>query len=219
MIGDQLRNKMIIYGHPTCINTAKCLQLAAEKGVDVESVVIDANNPDDKFLEVSPLKVGPALRDIDFTVFGVLGVLSYLDDKGFGPSLVPRNGVTRAIMYQWITVAMSVAQDKVAAGSMDELDPILDALDLQIAHPPRNLKGGFICGEFTLADIHWSACMNMAEIKGHGDRISSRSNLNSWFNQVKSHSSTSKEKIIPFTVVPTADDIESNVLKDISINV
>ena len=40
MIGDQLRNKMILRGHPSCADTGKCLQTAAEKGVDVDVVVV-----------------------------------------------------------------------------------------------------------------------------------------------------------------------------------
>ncbi len=219
MIGDQLRNRMVIYGHPKCINTAKCFQTAAEKGVDVETKVIDpdsgVNDPD--FRSVSPLGELPALRDIKYTVYGTLAVMSYLDDKGFGPSLVPRNGVHRAIMYQWITVAMAMAQGKIIDDDMESLVPILDAFEKQIANPPR--KGGFICGDFSLADIHWSACINMLYIRGHGDMISAKTGINEWFERVKSHPSTSKEDIIPFMTIPTADDVQRGRLRDISINV
>ena len=219
MIGDQLRNRMVIYGHPKCIDTAKCFQTAAEKGVDVEAKVIDPNGgaDDPEFRSVSPLGIGPALRDIQHTVYGTLAVISYLDDKGFGLSLVPRNGVHRAVMYQWIGVALHVAQGKIAADDVGSLAAALDELDKQIANPPK--KGDFICGDFSLADIHWAACANMLQIKGHGDVISSRSAISAWFEKVKSHSSTSKEKIIPFTTVPTADDVQNGRLRDISINV
>ena len=63
MIGDQLRNRMVIYGHP---DTAKCLQTAAEKGVDLENKVIDPNTglDDPEFRSVSPLGIGATLRDV-----------------------------------------------------------------------------------------------------------------------------------------------------------
>ncbi len=219
MIGDQLRNRMVIYGHPKCIDTAKCFQTAAEKGVDVEAKVVDPNGAaaDSDFLATSPLGVLPALRDIKYAVYGTLAVMSYLDDKGFGPSLVPRNGVHRAIMYQWITVAMVRAQKMIAADDVSGLAPVLDALDKQIVNPPK--KGDFICGDFSLADIHWSACANTLHVKGHADLISSKPAISAWFEKVKSHPSTSKEKIIPFTTVPTADDMQEGRLRDISINV
>ncbi len=217
MIGDRLRSKMIIFGHPACIDTAKCMQVAAEKGLDVEARTLNLDNLDGEadFLEVSPLKIVPALRHVDYMISGVLSIMSYIDDKGFGLSLVSRNAVIRAGMYQWIEVALQ-NQGKIISGDMQSLAPVLDALDKQLTN---NRKGDYICGEFSLVDIHWSACMNMCEIKGHGDQINSRSNLKAWFDRVKEHLSTSKEKITPFSVVPTAEDIQNNTLKGVSINV
>lgn len=211
MIGDQLRTRMVLYGHPACINTSKCLQTAAEKGVDVEAHVDEAGAR-----EISPLGIFPALRDVDYTLFGTLAIMSYLDDKGFGPSLVPRNGVMRSVMYQWITVAMDV-QGHIASGDAEKAKPALAALEKHLSSPPG--RGGFICGDFSLADIHWSACCNMLYIKGNGDAASSLSAIQKWFGAVKEHPSTSKEKIIPFTTVATAEDVEKGVLRDISINV
>lgn len=216
MIGDQLRNRMVLYGRPDCINTAKCLQTAAEKGIDVEAKVI--TDPEDAdFRACSPFGLGPALRDMKFTISGTVSVMSYLDDKGFGPSLVPRNGVLRAIMYNWAELAMNVVQTAIVSGDTASIGPVLDALDKQVANPPA--KGDFLCGLFSLGDVHWSATLNMLEIKGQGSLIQSRSALSAWYERVKAHPSTSKEKIIPFTVVPTAEDVENNRLRDISINV
>jgi glutathione S-transferase len=210
---------MVVYGHPKCIDTAKCFQTAAEKGVDIEAKVIDpaANGGDAEFRSVSPLGTVPALRDIKYTVYGTLAVMSYLDDKGFGPSLVPRNGVQRAIMYQWAGIAMDIVQEHIAGGAFEKLAPVFDAFDKQINNPPK--RGDFICGDFTLADIHWSACVNMLHIKGQADMVNSKPAIASWFEKVKQHPSTSKEKIIPFTTIPTADDVQQGKLRDISINV
>lgn len=217
MIGDQLRTKMILRGHPSCPNTAKCLQTAAEKGVDVDTVVISDVN-DSEFLGVSPYGIGPVLHDVEFVVYGTGAVMSYLDDKGFGPSLVPRNGVSRAIMYQWAIIATEcVAPNLGDSINKEALVPLFDGLEKQVLNPPK--RGDFICGDFTLADIHWSACCNLIEIGGAGDLITSRSGVAKWYEKVKSHPSTSKEKIIPFTVLPSAADISSGTLQGISINV
>ena len=196
MIGDQLRNRMVLYGHPECMSTAKCLQTAAEKGVDVESKVI-AGTDDPEFRECSPFGMGPALRDVKFVLAGIVSIMSYLDDKGFGPSLVPRNGVLRAIMYNWAELSMHVVDNPHEIGDTARIEPVLDALDKHLLKPPA--RGDFICGAFTLADIHWAATLNMLAIKGHGSMIESRSTLNSWYAKVKSHPSTSKENIIPQT--------------------
>lgn len=217
MIGDQLRTKMILTGHPSCPNTGKCLQTAGEKGVDVETVVMSGMD-DNEFLAKSPFAIAPVLQDIDYVVYGTYAVMSYLDDKGFGPSLVPRNGVHRSVMYQWAGIAMEKVQ-LLIGDSIDKagLAKLLDGFDNQVKNPPK--KGDFICGDFTLADIHWASCCNLIEIGGAGDLISSRSGISAWFDKVKSHPSTSKEKLEPYTCLPTADDVNSGSLRDISINV
>lgn len=217
MIGDQLRNKMVLYGRPDCIDTAKCLQTAAEKGVDIEAKVIDPAGGDADFRAASPLGIAPALKDLAYTTSGTLAVMSYLDDKGFGPSLIPRNGVLRSVMYEMITLAVARAQAKAAAGETDGLDAAFDVLDKRLANPPK--RGEFICGDFSLADIHWAACCNMLTIKGHAEVINARPKVSGWFDAVKRHPSTSKEKIVPFAVLPTAEDVQKGQLRDISINV
>ena len=218
MIGDQLRNRMILFGNPSCIDTAKCLQTAAEKGVDVEAKVIDITDDgycaDAEYLNTSPLTITPALKDVDFTVVGTPAILSYLDDKGFGPSLVPRNGVVRAIMYQWANVATLLVQK---AEQSNDLTKVFAAFDKHLANPPK--KGDYICGDFTLADIHWFSCINMLKINGQGDLITSNPKVNIWHDNVMKHPSTSKENIIPSGVLPTAEDVRNNSLRDISINV
>lgn len=220
MIGDQLRNRMVLYGHPKCLDTAKCLQLAAEKGVDIEAKVIDTDGEgldSSEIRDLSPLGIAPILKDIDFVIYGTWSALSYLDDKGFGPSLVPRNGVVRALMYQWIGVASNEAQPKIVADDTSGMSDILSQLNFQITNPPK--KGDYICGDFSMADIHWSACINMLMIKGHGDLVSQQGKVQEWFNKVKQHPSTSKENIIPYTAVPTSEDIQNDTIRDISINV
>ncbi len=216
MIGDQLRTKMILGGHPSCPNTGKCLQTAGEKGIDIESKVIKGMDDSD-FLAKSPYGIAPVLDDHGHVVYGMIAVLSYLDDKGFGPSLVPRNGGHRAVMYQWAGIATERVQPMMG----DNIDKtglalFFDGLEQQLKNPPK--KGDFICGDFSLADIHWSACCNLIEIGGAGDLISSRSVVNAWYENVKSHPSTSKEKLNPHTCLPTTADVSSGAMRDISIN-
>ena len=220
MIGDHLRTRMVLHGHPKCMNTAKILQMAAEKGVDIETKVIDVDGgglDSPAFRALSPLGVGPVLKDVDFVICGTWPAMSYLDDKGFGPSLVPRNGVVRAQMYQWAGIATHEAQPKIAADDTSGMGDILSQLNDQISNAPK--RGDYICGEFSMADIHWSACINMLMVKGHGDLVGQHAKVQEWFNKVKQHPSTSKENIIPFTAVPTSEDMQNGSLRDISINV
>ncbi|MEC7886164.1 MAG: glutathione S-transferase family protein [Pseudomonadota bacterium] len=222
-IGDKLASAMQLHGNPSCIETAKCIQTAAEKGVDIEAKTI---NSGDEVINISPLAIGPVLQDQNNTVYGPYAIMSYLDDKGFGPSLVPRNGVIRAVMYQFAHIATEVVQGEAAAtlsggGDMDKLNKSFDILEHILTTPPdpKIGKGVFICGEFSLADIHWMACANMLEITGNSNIITSRSKTTEWCNAVKEHPATSKEKIIPYTFIATKADIDSNTLRNVGINV
>ena len=49
--------------------------------------------------------------------------MSWIDDKGFGPSLVHRNGVTRARMWREVTVAAQVdcSDDAILSAGLDQL--------------------------------------------------------------------------------------------------
>lgn len=219
MIGDKLASAMNLFGHPSCINTAKCLQTAGEKGIDVEANLIQG--PDD-VRSMSPLGSAPVLKDLDNVVYGTGAILSYLDDKGFGPSLVPRNGVIRAQMYQWAHMATDYVQEQAAAartggGDRELLTRLYDMLEEKLQDPRK--RGDFICGEFSLADIHWSACTNMLMHAGVSDLVDSRGKVKGWWEAVKSHPSTSKEKLTPYSVLPTKEDVDSGQLRNVAINV
>jgi len=222
MIGDKLATGMQLFGNPSCINTAKCLQTAGEKGIDIESVTISNG---EEVSDKSPLNSVPVLKDLDNIVYGPNAILSYLDDKGFGPSLVPRNGVIRAIMYQYAHIATDYVQMEAyglltgSGGNIDIINKSFDLVENILSNPPdpKLKKGVYICGEFTLADIHWMACVNALEISGT-DVISSRKEVSTWYEAVKTHPSTSKEAIIPYTCLPTKEDVDSSSLRDVGIN-
>ena len=223
MIGDKLASAMQLYGNPSCINTAKALQTAAEKGVDIEAHKI---NSGDEVTDISPLGSAPVLKDLDNIVYGPNAIISYLDDKGFGPSLVPRNGVIRAIMYQYAHIASDYVQMEAygmltgSGGNMDIVNKAFDILENILTNPPdpKLKKDVYICGEFSLADIHWMSCVNALEISGN-DVVSSRSKVSELCDAVKKHPSTSKENIVPYTCLPTKEDVDSGTLRNVGINV
>ncbi len=218
MIGDKLASAMHLYGHPTCIDTAKCLQTAGEKGVDIETHVIQGG---DEVTSMSPLGSAPVLKDLENVVYGTGAILSYLDDKGFGPSLVPRNGVARAQMYQFAHLATDYVQAEAAAtrgggGDRALLAKLFDVMDAQLQSSKR---GDYLVGEFSLADIHWSACVNVLVSAGASDLVDSRAAVKNWWEAVKQHPSTSKERLTPFSNLPTKEDMDSGTLRNVAINV
>ncbi len=213
-IGDRLRNKMVLWGAPSCINTAKCLMTAGEKGIDIETSMFSPDSSDVK--SMSPLGLGPILRNVDHIVVGPIAIMSYLDDKGFGPSLVIRNGVLRAVQHQWAHYTTDFVQPNIENDEV--LSKALGLFDKQLSTTDATMRGDFICGQFSLADIHWAACINMLHAKGKSPLVDQNQSIGSWWQSVKSHPSTSKENLRPFEYVPTKSDMDSNTLRNIAIN-
>lgn len=225
MLGDRLQDKMKLYGSSDCLDTAKCLFTAAEKGVDIEAHAIGPDGQGDSAAAsaLSPHGSFPVLQDVKFVVYGTAAIMSYLDDKGFGPSLVPRNAVVRTIMYQWIHIGSELAQPAVAGLLAGNGDPKLvahwfDVLDTHLQSKSPQLKGEYLCGAFCLGDIHWAALAQGCLLADQGDIIESRPAVLAWWDLIKSHPSTSKEKIKAYDVLPTAGDRQNGVLRDIQIN-
>ena len=161
----------------------------------------------------------PVLKDVDFYVYGIEAILSYLDDKGFGNSLVPRNGVARAQMYQWIHIAQHVFAPAVKAISEGDADAsqvetvkgILAKLEEQLNTRKR--------GELSLADIHWAPYIHSCCLYGHESLIDALPGVKSWWSKMKVRKSTSKENYVAYTVLPSLDEIRNNKMRSVSINV
>jgi glutathione S-transferase len=222
-VGDHLSSKMKLYGLPSDPNTLKCLMAAGEKGVDIESIAV-SDTSKQEISNISPFGTTPALRDADFTLCGTRAIMSYLDDKGFGPSLVPRNGVVRALQYQCIHIATETVGPAVAnllAGedvdqAVATLGAAFDVLNTTLKN--KKQRGDFLVGDFTLADLHWAPYAHACIISGHGDLVTTRDAVNAWWEKVKAHKSTSKENYVASTILPTMDEIKNNQLKSITIN-
>ncbi|MEW8000587.1 MAG: glutathione S-transferase family protein [Candidatus Thiodiazotropha endolucinida] len=228
MLGDHLKTKMILFGIANDPDTLKCLMTAGEKGVDIDSRVVGEtalSADSQEFRSMSPFGTTPCLKDVDFILCGTSTIISYLNDKGFGPSLIPRNGVARALHYQWSEIATEHAAplvSKLLTNNANEstdaaLAALFDALDRQLQD--KRYRGDFIVGEFTLADLHWAPYIHCCELTGKGELISARGAMKNWWGRVKAHKSTSKENYVAYDVLPTMDEIKANQLRSVTINV
>ncbi|MGH8670826.1 MAG: glutathione S-transferase family protein [Burkholderiales bacterium] len=226
-------------GHPGCIDTMKALVTAAEKGVDLEVTVVNVHkkeNEQPEYLQKVPTAAVPYLRDADLIVYTAAGIVSYLDDKGFGPSLSPRNAIARARMLQWIDIGyqyvhpyaqalieehayggagnVSIADKRREAGvALDALEKYLsmDRVEGEARFTPRDTAHStvYIVGLLSQADMHWAPYIHVFYATGVGDMVDARPKVKTWFDEhLKNHKS--KASIInTLTVLPSIEDMKS----------
>jgi glutathione S-transferase len=165
---------MILYGSSLSPYVRKVLAFAAEKGIELELRPSGTapGQPSDEFLEASPLRKMPALRDGDFTLADSSAIVHYLEAKFRERPLIPAEPKARGkviwfeeysdtvlvscggkMFYNRIVAPLflkregdSEAADK---AEREEFPPILDYLQSVVPEPGRFLVGE----QLTLADI------------------------------------------------------------------
>ena len=87
---------MQIFGFPLSPFVRKVHIAAAEKGVAIETVLFHPGNPPAEFLEASPFRKIPALKDGDFTLADSTAIVTYLEALHPSPALLPADPQARA---------------------------------------------------------------------------------------------------------------------------
>ncbi|WP_296811773.1 glutathione S-transferase family protein [Thiocapsa sp.] len=233
---------MQLLGHPADADTLKCLIIAAEKGLEVETRVLDIAADEQRsedYLRISPSGMMPALKEAHYQVCGDLGIVSFVEGRGLGNRMPPRNAEVLARQEYWVDIARSDAGplvqrivDAVVVGALGDagaavqdhavaddavaearsaLLPMLDALDTQ-------LRGReYIIGPYSYADVHWTAYLHLLCIAGEGALIDARPDLSAWLARVRARKSFSGQDLVPYALLPSLEDIRANRLSDVVI--
>lgn len=164
---------MILYGSSLSPFVRKVLAYAGEKGIELELKPTGRpGEPSAEFLEASPLRKMPALRDEAFTLADSSAIIQYLEAKFPEPQLIPSDPQERGrviwfeeyadtilascgakMFYNRVVLPrfMGKSGDEEAARTAEtqELPPLLDYLETVVPDAGEFLVGGRI----TLADI------------------------------------------------------------------
>ena len=227
---------MQLLGHPSDPDTLKCLIIAAEKGIEVESGILNIpakQHLSDDYLAIEPLGVAPALKEANYTLAGDLAIISFIEGRGLGNRMPPRNAAILAEQNFWVDVARTnvdpyvrqIVSEKLLKGicqgeSIDEeligeakaaLEPIFDVLDEQLTGKK------FIVGDYSYADVHWTAYVHLLDLAGQGSLLDLRPGLKAWFERIKAHKSFSGQDIVAYDLLPTIDDIKRQSLSSVVI--
>src|SRR5918998_445624 len=80
---------MILYGSSLSPFVRKVLAFAGEKGIEIELQPTGFPGHSPEFLEASPFKKMPALRDGDYVLADSSAIIHYLEAKHPEPALIP----------------------------------------------------------------------------------------------------------------------------------
>jgi glutathione S-transferase len=166
---------LIVYGGSLSPFVRKVLIVLAEKGVEATNENINPFAPPPEFLEISPLKRIPVLRDTDVaepnTIPDSSAICDYIENKFPNPPLYPKDAFlrARALWYEEyadslvaITIGPGLFFERVVKKMMkqetneelckktlhEKLPPILDHLEKELGE-----KEYFVGDAFSIADI------------------------------------------------------------------
>ena len=162
---------MLLYGSSFSPYVRKTMVYAAEKGIVLEVKPTGLGATDPAFVEASPFRKMPAVRDGDFAICDSTAIISYLEAKFSEPPLLPAEPRSRArtIWYEEFADTILIGcggkmffnrfvsprflgrpgDDAVAdKAEKEELPPILDYLESVMPD-----SGFLVDDRLTLADI------------------------------------------------------------------
>ncbi|MES9834187.1 MAG: glutathione S-transferase family protein [Candidatus Thiodiazotropha sp. LLP2] len=222
---------MRMRGYPADPKTNKCLLMAAEKGIRLKSELLDIEAgacDDPEYRRLSPLGKAPCLKEGGYVVSGVQAILAYMDVRGEGKSLNPKKASILGEQNYWVDIAeryidpnvrvltsslkgtdQSPSESEVSTAKA-EIARILDSLDNTISDGRR-----FIVGEYSFADIHWTAAIHLCVLAGHEDLVNDRPNIKEWCGRVQSHISQASKKQT-YSYLVSLEEIQDKRFKSVA---
>lgn len=90
------RSVMTLYSGSLCPYSHRVRIVLAEKGVSVDILNVDVDNPPEELLELNPYQSVPTLVDRDLVLYQSNIIMEYLDERFPHPPLLPVYPVARA---------------------------------------------------------------------------------------------------------------------------
>lgn len=151
------RSVMTLFSCAQDINSHRVRIVLAEKGVSVDILTIDPDNPPEDLIDLNPYGNVPTLVDRDLVLYEPNVIMEYLDERFPHPPLLPVYPVARAkcrlmthrIEQDWYSLANQIESgtDKEAAQARKTLEENLVSLNPVFGDMPF-----FLSDEFTLVD-------------------------------------------------------------------
>src|SRR3990167_7457722 len=153
------RSAMMLYSGPADLDSHQARIVLAEKGVTVDVLHLDTQQPTEDFLSLNPYGTIPTLVDRDLVLYDVDVILEYLDERFPHPPLLPVYPIARAksrlmlrrVEEDWYSLARKVRSSK--TNDKDREVARKSLYDMLITLVPVFEESPFFLSEeFTLVD-------------------------------------------------------------------
>lgn len=219
---------IVLRGFPGDSNTNKCLLMAAEQGIRLETRLVDVTEgacEGPEYRSLSPFGKVPCIKDGDFVISGAPAVLAYMDVKGKAGSLNPKKASILGEQNYWVDMAQRLGDPAVQTliqheipgcakpteeeirGARESLEQVLDQLETLLAD-----DRGFITGLYSFADIHWTPIAHLCVLAGQADLIQRRAVVNAWYERVSQRTGRT-DGSRTYLSLATLDEIRNKQLK------
>jgi glutathione S-transferase len=226
---------MHLRGFPADPGTNKCLLMAAEKNIRLETELLDVtagacDGPE--YRRLSPFGKLPCLKEGEFLTSGAHAILAYMDVRGQGSTLNPKKAsilgeqnylidIAQRFIDPSVCVLMQslfpVEGDKsadIGAGEVDsaraELGRVMDCAEALLGDGRH-----YLVGEYSFADIHWTAGLHLCVMAGQKDLLDGRSALQDWCGRVQERINKVSGKRT-YDYLASLDEIREKRLKSVA---
>lgn len=153
------RSAMMLYSGPADLDSHQARIVLAEKGVTVDVLHLDTQQPTEDFLSLNPYGTIPTLVDRDLVLYDVDVILEYLDERFPHPPLLPVYPIARAksrlmlrrVEEDWYSLARIVRSSKTSDKEKDVARKSLYDMLITLT-PVFEESPFFLSEEFTLVD-------------------------------------------------------------------
>ena len=155
VINNRGRAVMALYSYPACVLSHHVRFVLAIKGINVEIIDVDADNPPEDLIQLNPGVDGPTMVDRDLVLYDTRIICEYLDERYPHPPLMPVDPVTRArlrlahsrVMQDWFSLAHQIEKEKDVENSVIALQE-----SLTTSAELFSTKEFFLSDDFTMVD-------------------------------------------------------------------
>lgn len=227
-----------LLGTPWDADTLKCIITAAEQGMEMRTGYLDTlkeEQDSEAYRDIFEFGTYPSLKEADYNTAGANAIMAFINARGLGYSLVPKNVTEAATQDFWVDFAITEATPNMnilvheqivmplkepgysansdaCTQAKGKLASILDSLEKQLT------GNDYIVNKYSFADVHWTAIIHLLMMTDAAALIKERASINRWYEALSSRKSNCGQNIVSFSLLPSLVNIQRKELSSVVIN-